>query len=165
VLLRQLGAAGARLRYHGDFDWPGITIANGIAARFGALPWRLDAGAFRSAADEGGPALRGTPVTATWDPALTQAMLELGVKVEEERVLDDLLADLAEPHPGQHCSERWACSVPSLSAALPSALGVARSVRRRGVGESVHGARRYSRRARISRPDPQLQVIPPPWSR
>jgi uncharacterized protein (TIGR02679 family) len=104
VLLRQLGAAGARLRYHGDFDWPGITIANGIVSRFGALPWRLDADAYRSAADADGPALRGRPVTATWDPALTQAMLELGVKVEEERVLDDLLADLAETRPGQHCS-------------------------------------------------------------
>jgi uncharacterized protein (TIGR02679 family) len=94
VLLRQLGAGGARLRYHGDFDWPGVTIANGMLARFGALPWRLDAGAYQSAADEDGPPLRGRPVTATWDPALTQAMRELGVKVEEERVLDNLLADL-----------------------------------------------------------------------
>jgi uncharacterized protein (TIGR02679 family) len=104
VLLRQLDAAGARLRYHGDFDWPGITIANGITARFGALPWRLDDGAYRSAAASGGSPLRGSPVTATWDPGLTRAMLELGVKVEEERVLDDLLADLAEPHPGHRCS-------------------------------------------------------------
>jgi uncharacterized protein (TIGR02679 family) len=94
VLLRQLGAGGARLRYHGDFDWPGVTIANGMLARFGALPWRLDAGAYQSAADEDGPPLRGRPVTATWDPALTQAMRELGVQVEEERVLDNLLADL-----------------------------------------------------------------------
>jgi uncharacterized protein (TIGR02679 family) len=99
LLLRQLGAAGARLRYHGDFDWPGITIANGIIARFGALPWRLDAGAYRSAAQCGGPRLRGAPVTATWDPGLTVAMQRLGVKVEEERVLDDLLADLADPEP------------------------------------------------------------------
>jgi hypothetical protein len=30
-----------------------------------------------------------------WDPPLTEAMLEVGVKVEEERVLGDLLADLA----------------------------------------------------------------------
>jgi uncharacterized protein (TIGR02679 family) len=97
VLLRQLGTAGARLRYHGDFDWPGVTIANGVVARFAALPWRLDADAYRSAADKDGPPLRGRPVTATWDPALTQAMLELGVKVEEEQVLDDLLADLANP--------------------------------------------------------------------
>lgn len=104
VLLRQFAAAGVRLCYHGDFDWPGITIANGITARFGALPWRLEAGAYRSAAATGGPRLRGSPVTATWDPALTHAMLELGVKVEEERVLDALLADLAEPHSGHRGS-------------------------------------------------------------
>jgi hypothetical protein len=34
-------------------------------------------------------------VAAAWDPRLTDAMLEVGVKVEEERVLGDLLADLA----------------------------------------------------------------------
>jgi uncharacterized protein (TIGR02679 family) len=95
VLLRQLVAAGARLRYHGDFDWPGITIANGIIGRFGAHPWRLDTGAYRAAAALGGASLRGNPVTAAWDPHLTDAMLEVGVKVEEERVLGDLLADLA----------------------------------------------------------------------
>jgi uncharacterized protein (TIGR02679 family) len=95
VLLRQLVAAGARLRYHGDFDWPGITIANGIIDRFGAHPWRLDSSAYRTAAALGGARLRGNPVTATWDSRLTDAMLEVGVKVEEERVLGDLLADLA----------------------------------------------------------------------
>jgi uncharacterized protein (TIGR02679 family) len=94
VLLRQLAAAGARLCYHGDFDWPGITIANGIIGRFGAHPWRFDAGAYRAAAARGGASLRGRPVMAAWDPCLTEAMLEVGVKVEEERVLGDLLADL-----------------------------------------------------------------------
>jgi uncharacterized protein (TIGR02679 family) len=97
LLLRQLGAAGARLRYHGDFDWPGLTIANGIIARFGALPWRLDADAYQLAAQPSGPRLRGAPVTATWDPSLTETMQRLGVKVEEEQVLDDLLTDLANP--------------------------------------------------------------------
>jgi uncharacterized protein (TIGR02679 family) len=94
LLLRQLAGAGARLCYHGDFDWPGITIANGIIARFAAAPWRLDTGCYRSAAARGGPRLRGSPVTAGWEPPLTEAMLALGVKVEEERVLDDLLVDL-----------------------------------------------------------------------
>jgi uncharacterized protein (TIGR02679 family) len=94
VLLRQLVAAGARLRYHGDFDWPGITIANGIIGRFGAHPWRLDTSAYRAAA-LGGARLRGRPVAAAWDSRLSDAMLEVGVKVEEERVLGDLLADLA----------------------------------------------------------------------
>jgi uncharacterized protein (TIGR02679 family) len=38
VLLRLLAASGAHLLYHGDFDWPGITIANGLFARFGVAP-------------------------------------------------------------------------------------------------------------------------------
>lgn len=98
LLLRRLAQAGAVLRYHGDFDWPGLTIANGIVARFGALSWRFDAAAYRSAvaSDRGGAPLRGAPVTAVWDAALTAAMAELGVRVEEETVLDDLLGDLLE---------------------------------------------------------------------
>jgi uncharacterized protein (TIGR02679 family) len=95
VLLRRLLAVGAELRYHGDFDWPGVAIANGIIGRFSARPWRLDAAHYRRAADAGGPSLKGRPVGATWDPDLTRAMKEAGVKVEEERVLGDLLRDLA----------------------------------------------------------------------
>jgi uncharacterized protein (TIGR02679 family) len=94
VLLRALAEAGADLLYHGDFDWPGITIANGIITRFGVRAWRLDAAAYRRAAAAGGPGLVGRPVRAIWDGELTGAMRELGVKVEEERVLDELLADL-----------------------------------------------------------------------
>jgi hypothetical protein len=44
--------------------------------------------------DQGRLVERGRPVMAAWDPCLTEAMLEVGVKVEEERVLGDLLADL-----------------------------------------------------------------------
>jgi uncharacterized protein (TIGR02679 family) len=95
LLLRQLAAAGGELRYHGDFDWGGITIANNVIGGFAAHPWRLDAASYRRAAAPGGSVLRGTPVQAVWDPALAAAMLELSVKVEEERVLDDLLGDLA----------------------------------------------------------------------
>ena len=35
ALLSSLGAAGAELRYHGDFDWPGITIANALIGSYG----------------------------------------------------------------------------------------------------------------------------------
>ncbi len=98
LLLRRLAEAGAMLRYHGDFDWAGLTIANGFVARFGAHPWRLDAAAYRSAvaSGRGGAPLRGVPVLAGWDAALTEAMAELSVRVEEEAVLDDVLSDLAE---------------------------------------------------------------------
>lgn len=94
LLLRALAAAGAVLRYHGDFDWPGIAIANGIFRRFGVVPWRFDAASYR-AAPSGAAKLRGAPVQACWDPALTEAMLALGRKVEEEQVLPDLLVDLS----------------------------------------------------------------------
>jgi uncharacterized protein (TIGR02679 family) len=94
VLLRQLADAGADLRYHGDFDWPGITIAGLVLRRFGAHPWRLDEAAYRAAARAGGRPLAGRAQPTPWDGGLSVAMRELGVQVEEERVLDDLLADL-----------------------------------------------------------------------
>lgn len=97
VLLRQLAVAGADLRYHGDFDWPGITIADLVLRRFGAGPWRLDETAYRTAAMGGRP-LVGRPRATPWDERLSAAMSEVGVQVEEERVLDDLLADLGR-HP------------------------------------------------------------------
>ncbi|WP_129667908.1 DUF2399 domain-containing protein [Phytoactinopolyspora endophytica] len=39
--------------------------------------------------------LNGPPVETPWDPALGAAMVEHGVRVEEELLLDDLIADLA----------------------------------------------------------------------
>jgi uncharacterized protein (TIGR02679 family) len=38
TLLAQLAAAGARLRYHGDFDWAGLVIGNFLMREFGAEP-------------------------------------------------------------------------------------------------------------------------------
>jgi len=43
TLLAQLAKAGARLHYHGDFDWPGIRIGNVVVRDFGARPWRFGA--------------------------------------------------------------------------------------------------------------------------
>jgi uncharacterized protein (TIGR02679 family) len=96
VLLRQLLAAGAQLRYHGDFDWPGIVIANSIFQRFHARAWRFDACAYRTAvcSIRNGQLLRGRPVSAAWDPHLSDAMQTAGLKIEEERVLVDMLCDL-----------------------------------------------------------------------
>jgi uncharacterized protein (TIGR02679 family) len=95
LLLSQLVAAGAEVRYHGDFDWGGIAIANNVLAGFAAQPWRLDAANYRRAAAAGGGPLQGTPVQAVWEPELTETMQRLSVKVEEERVLEELLDDLA----------------------------------------------------------------------
>ncbi|VAX03889.1 FIG124585: Hypothetical protein, partial [hydrothermal vent metagenome] len=93
-LLRQLQTAGARLVYHGDFDWPGITIANGIMCCFAARPWYFDEAAYRQAAAEGTLALKGRPVNAEWDPELTRAMEEKKIAIAEEQVLEMLLKSL-----------------------------------------------------------------------
>jgi uncharacterized protein (TIGR02679 family) len=93
VLLCLLMDAGARLAYHGDFDWAGIQIANVVMRRHGAAPWRFFSADYRTARD--GRPLRGDPVAAVWDPDLQTAMLDVGRAVHEEEVLDLLLGDLA----------------------------------------------------------------------
>ena len=95
-LLRRLASAGAALPYHGDFDWPGIAIANRLMAEAGAAPWLMSAFDYQAAARRGPAilALSGTPVAPSWDPALGTVMTRLGVAVHEEAVLDDLLASL-----------------------------------------------------------------------
>jgi uncharacterized protein (TIGR02679 family) len=93
TLLRQLRDAGAALRYHGDFDWPGLAMGNQIITRYGAQPWRFSAPDY-AAAPAGSP-LAGPPVEASWDPSLAPAMSARGHAVHEESVLPSLLTDLA----------------------------------------------------------------------
>lgn len=95
TLLDQLAAAGARFYYHGDFDWPGLRIANYVMGRYGAAPWRYAAADYGS--DEGpgdGPALAGEPVEADWDAALAARMQAAGIAIHEEGRLDGLIQDL-----------------------------------------------------------------------
>jgi uncharacterized protein (TIGR02679 family) len=96
-LLRALHEAGARLAYHGDFDWPGVRIAAAVLGRFPARPWRFRAAdylAATAARPNGLPPLEGRPSPTPWDPALTVAMTAAGLVVEEEAVLAELLSDL-----------------------------------------------------------------------
>ena len=58
-------APGARLRYHGDFDWPGLHIANRVMRDCAARPWRLGAADCRAAV--GGVAVAG-PVGMSCQP-------------------------------------------------------------------------------------------------
>jgi uncharacterized protein (TIGR02679 family) len=96
TLLAQLAAAGARLRYHGDFDWPGLVIGNFVMREFGAEPWRFGTADYLGATAEHGIALRGDrPVVARWDDRLARAMAERGVVVHEEGVAETLMMDLA----------------------------------------------------------------------
>jgi uncharacterized protein (TIGR02679 family) len=100
TLLAQLAAAGARLRYHGDFDWPGLVIGNFVMRAFGAHPWRFGTADYQTAAAAHGIALRGDkPVVARWDPRLAAAMSERGVAVHEEGMVETLLMDLAANRP------------------------------------------------------------------
>lgn len=99
TLLRQLADGGARLRYHGDFDWPGIAIANQVMGSFGAIPWRFCTGDYDLALrgrERSGYQLKGEPVTACWDDGLAPAFRARGLAVAEEALADDLINDLRE---------------------------------------------------------------------
>lgn len=93
TLLHALSCCGARLLYHGDFDWPGIRIANRIIERHGALPWRFGTDDYRSAPPSGKP-LSGSAVAACWDAELEVAMMTRGEVIEEELCIEKLLGDL-----------------------------------------------------------------------
>ncbi|MFB6613171.1 TIGR02679 family protein [Streptomyces sp. NPDC056367] len=97
TLLRHLHQGGTTLHYHGDFDWGGLRIASALLRRVPWLPWRYTAADYRAAArtHPGGPPLTGRPAEAPWDPGLPDVLGELGVRIEEEVVLDVLLSDLA----------------------------------------------------------------------
>jgi uncharacterized protein (TIGR02679 family) len=96
-LLRALIAARNPVRYHGDFDWPGIAIAGRIVAA-GAVAWRMSATDYRNAVagldSDHAVALTGKAVPTPWDPVLASVMSACGLAVHEESVLDDLVADL-----------------------------------------------------------------------
>lgn len=87
---------GTALHWRNDFDWPGLQMTSRAVARYGATPWRMDEGAYRRALDtRNSEPLKGFPATSAWDPELASAMHESGRAVMEERLIPDLLADLA----------------------------------------------------------------------
>lgn len=88
-VLRRCSVGGAVLRYHGDFDWPGIAIAHQVIDLCGAVPWRMGADDYLAA--PGGVPLSGSAVEARWDGDLAAAMRGRGLAVHEEAVLDSLL--------------------------------------------------------------------------
>ncbi len=87
------------VRYHGDFDWPGIAIARRIIGQ-GAQPWRLGRADYREAVEllpaDRRLTLTGRAEATPWDCGLNQAMMAANVAVHEEAILDLLLADLAD---------------------------------------------------------------------
>jgi len=94
AILGMLVEGGARLRYHGDFDWPGVAIANRVVARFAAVPWRMNAADYEEGVRPEAPRLTGNPVEPSWDPELGAAMRAHGRCLHEETVLVELLTAL-----------------------------------------------------------------------
>lgn len=94
TLLRQLAACGARLHYHGDFDWPGLQIGNFVMREYGALPWRYGSEDYDSAPAMGRALEGDKAVVASWASELSEAMAQRGVAIHEEAVDAALLADL-----------------------------------------------------------------------
>lgn len=92
TLLAQLAASGAQLRYHGDFDWPGLRIGNFVMRSFGAEPWRFAA---QDYAATSGRALDDRVAAASWDAHLAPKMQAVGYALDEEAVVEVLMADLA----------------------------------------------------------------------
>lgn len=92
AVLGRLRAAGVPLRYHGDFDWPGIGIANRMRASYGAQPWLMTADDYVRAVRRDGVALGSVPVEPSWDGELGAAMRRHGRAVHEEAVLAEILA-------------------------------------------------------------------------
>ncbi|MGQ4615709.1 DUF2397 family protein [Nocardia sp. R7R-8] len=88
-------AERVRLRYHGDFDWPGIAIAARLYAG-GADLWRMTTHDYLRAttSDATRLPLTGAPLPTPWEPELSPSMTRVGMVVHEEAVLEDLLADL-----------------------------------------------------------------------
>lgn len=97
TLLLQLAEAGACLRYHGDFDWPGLAIGNWVMRACGACAWRFGTADYLAALREvpvRGRALGPESVDADWDDGLGPAMREHGRAVDEEAVAAMLMRDL-----------------------------------------------------------------------
>lgn len=97
TLLTHLAAAGARLCYHGDFDWPGVRIGNWVMRQFNAQPWRYRAQDYLAAAgevDERQRVLGADMCHADWDVELAVAMQACGRAIDEEARTEVLLADL-----------------------------------------------------------------------
>lgn len=82
------------LRYHGDFDWGGIRIANLVIGQYHAIPWQFDSASYQATIRHATKSLAGQPVDAEWDPELTRHMAEHGLAVHEEAVVEDLMNDL-----------------------------------------------------------------------
>jgi uncharacterized protein (TIGR02679 family) len=96
ALLTQAVASGASVRLHADFDWGGLRIADAVKDHVTWRPWRFDTAHYLAAVPASNRPLTGKPFPfpTWWDPDLAGVMAEHGRRVEEETVIEDLVADL-----------------------------------------------------------------------
>lgn len=107
LLCERLRAGGARLVYHGDFDWEGLAIASYVGEQLGTQHWRFDAAEYRRAAAQRRD-LRPLGDRPARTPAgeMADALEEVGGILPEELVCDDLVEDLRAPT-GSGSRFRW----------------------------------------------------------
>ena len=95
-LLEQLRSAGATLRYHGDFDLPGIAIFRLLERDIGVLPWCFDVeGYHRALAACRDRDLPRVSVTRPSLDGLEHALQTSGREIPEELLLHELLGSLS----------------------------------------------------------------------
>ncbi|HEX6311313.1 MAG TPA: TIGR02679 family protein [Acidimicrobiia bacterium] len=97
TILRQLGARGAPLHQHADFDAAGVGITAWLAEHAGTTPWRMTSEDYLAVATarHDRPRLRGAVPATPWDPSLGQAMADQGAVVFEEELADSLLGAMS----------------------------------------------------------------------
>ena len=91
------------MRYHGDFDWPGIAIARRVLGA-GAEPWLMGVADYLAAIErvsvEQRQPLAGPRVTTPWAPDLAATMAAANVALHEETIVDVLTGDLQQQSSG-----------------------------------------------------------------
>jgi uncharacterized protein (TIGR02679 family) len=97
TLLRQLGAQGASLYQHADFDPAGLSITGWLAARAATVPWQMDGYDYLDAvAVTTAEATITGPVPSTpWDRSLRSAVDRVRVPVYEEQIRERLFRAMA----------------------------------------------------------------------
>jgi uncharacterized protein (TIGR02679 family) len=89
--------ARSAVRYHGDFDWPGVGIARRVF-ELGARPWRFGSVDYVTGVErlpvDNRLGLSGQAQATPWDEGLREAMVAADVAVHEEALIDLLLTDL-----------------------------------------------------------------------
>jgi len=99
-LVSQLRSGGADIRYHGDFDAPGIAICARMHAA-GVRPWRMAAADYAAALAQAEATDLALDVDTRdcadtpWDPELARAFRTDGRIIHEELLADELLAAMA----------------------------------------------------------------------